>query len=133
MTLKRQEIAMDGEFAYVFEDADIEAVEGDSSRMIVTARISVTEGELVDVAEPTMVVSMNSGTSKPVPALGGKKRIRLTGLTQDRKKARVELIPSEEELAQMPVQATVSVKPYIWLLWLGCVLVTVGCVTAMRK
>ncbi len=133
MTLKRNEIAMDGEFAYIFEDGEIRASEGNGEHMLATARISVTDGEIVDVVEPTIIVTRNSGTSKPVSVLKGKKRIRLTGLTEDQKKARIEILPSEAELAQMPVQATVSEKPLIWALWLGCALVTVGCMTAVWK
>ena len=133
MTLKSNEIAMDGEFAYIFEDGEIRASEGNGEHMLATARISVTDGEIVDVVEPTIIVTRNSGTSKPVSVLKGKKRIRLTGLTEDRKKVRIEILPSEAELAQMPVQATVSEKPLIWALWLGCALVTVGCMTAVWK
>lgn len=133
LTLKRNEIALDGELAYIFEDSVIEELQGDDSRMAVTARISVTDGESTEVAEPMIIASRNSGTSEPVPVLNGRKRIRLTGISENQKKVRIEILPSVETLSQMPVQAAVSTKPYIWVLWLGAALVTSGCVLAIRK
>jgi len=133
MTLKRKAVSMDGDLAYRFDGIDVTPDENDPSRMIVTAQISVTDGEVVETAMPSIQTTANGGTSSAVPVLNGRKRIRLTGITDDQSRIRIELLPSEAEFSQIPIAATISTKPYIWLLWLGCTLVTVGCFTAVRS
>ena len=58
--------------------------------------------------------------------MNGKFRIRLTGVSADERDIRIEILPSEAEEAALPVPASVSTKPGISILWLACVLVTVG-------
>ena len=128
MTLKRWEIALDGEFAYIFEEVTI--TETDENHLTAVARISVTDGKSDDVATPSITVSKTSGISNPVEILGGKKRIRLTGVSENQKKIRIEIMPSVDEVAKAPVTASISTKPYIWLLWLGAIMVVIGTMTA---
>ena len=64
---------------------------------------------------------------------GGQKRIRLTGISGNDSQARIELLPSAEEEAQVAVTASVSTKPFIYLLWIGAVAASVGCFVAMRR
>ena len=77
--------------------------------------------------------SFTGGTSSPIPVFGGQKRIRLTGISGNDSQARIELLPSAEEEAQVAVTASVSTKPFIYLLWIGAVAASVGCFVAMRR
>jgi cytochrome c-type biogenesis protein CcmF len=132
LTLKKKQIALAGEEAYLLED--VEAEEEPGGRLRLTAEISVTDGAVVDTIRPVIEVSRNrTGNSQPVSVLEGKKRVRLTGMTEDYKKVRLEILPSLEEAEKVSVTASVSTKPYIWLLWLACTAVTCGCLLAAKK
>lgn len=133
ITLNKKGVSMDGVLAYRFDGADIEVEEDNPAHMTVTARISITDGETVETVMPTIQTNANGGASTPVPMLNGKKRIRLTGITDDQSRIRVEILPSMEDISKMPIAATVSTKPFIWVLWLGCTLVTLGCFVAVRR
>lgn len=131
LTLKRWEIALDGDFAYIFEE--VEVTEPDEDHLLAVARISVTDGKTDDIVEPSILVSKTSGVSDPVEILDGKKRIRLTGVAENQKKVRIEIIPSVEEMSNVPVTANVSVKPFIWILWFGAIMVVVGTMLAVKN
>ena len=131
MTLKQWEIALDGDFAYIFES--VEVTEPDENHLLAVANISVTDGKEDDVATPSILVSKTSGVSEPVEILNGKKQIRLTGVSENKKKIRVEIIPSKEDMAKVPVTAHISEKPFIWILWLGAALITLGVAFAAKK
>ena len=74
-----------------------------------------------------------AGTHSPVTEiLGGAYRLRLTGIAEDQRRIRIELMPSAEEEAMQPVTASVSTKPFIWGLWISAVLVVAGCLAAVR-
>ena len=45
---------------------------------------------------------------------------------------RLEILPSITEESSQPIMTSVSVKPCIWLLWLGSVLVCGGSLLALR-
>ena len=132
LTLKKKQIALAGELAYLFEEVEIE--ERADGSLKVTAEISVTDGDKVETVRPVIEVSPNhTGSSEPVPVLEGAKRARLTGITEDYRKLRLEVLPSLAEAGAVPVTASVSTKPYIWLLWLSCLMVTLGSLLAARK
>ncbi len=132
LTLKRKQIALAGEEAYLLEG--VEGEEGPGGHLRLTAEISVTNGDVVETIKPVIEVSQNrTGNSQPVSVLEGKKRVRLTGMTEDYKKVRLEILPSLAEAEKVAVTASVSTKPYIWLLWLACMAVVVGCLLAVKK
>ena len=133
MTLKRKGVVMDGDLAYRFDSIEILTDEDQPSHQTLMARISITDGETIETATPSIQTSANGATSSPIPILEGKKRIRLTGITEDQRKIRIEVLPSEEEFSQIPITATISTKPYIWMLWLACALVTIGCFMAAKS
>ena len=132
LTLKKKQIALAGEEAYLLED--VEAEEEGGGRLRLTAEISVTDGEVVETIRPVIEVSPNrTGNSEPVRVLEGKKRVRMTGMTEDYKKVRLEILPSLADAGKAAVTASVSTKPYIWLLWLSCLMVILGSLLAARK
>ncbi|MBE6100828.1 MAG: cytochrome C biogenesis protein [Selenomonas ruminantium] len=132
LTLKKKQIALAGELAYLFEEVEIE--ERADGSLKVTAEISVTDGDKVETVQPVIEISPNhTGRSEPVSVLEGAKRARLTGITEDYRKLRLEVLPSLAEAGAVPVTASVSTKPYIWLLWLSCLMVTLGSLLAARK
>lgn len=133
MIIKSGRVEMDEQFAYTYDGIDIKAKEGNDEngddenvRMIVTASVSVTDGDIVETVRPSISVTADGGTSRPVPFAGGSRRMRLTGLADDERRIRVEIMPSEDYEANIPVRATVSTKPMIWMLWCACAIVTVG-------
>ena len=88
----------------------------------------MTDGDKVETVRPVIEVSPNhTGSSEPVSVLEGAKRARLTGITEDYRKLRLEVLPSLAEAEAVPVTASVSTKPYIWLM------VTLGSLLAARK
>ena len=112
------------DYAYRYESLAFEP-QG-SGKTLVTAQIALTDGEEVDDAAPTILATETGGTSQPIEVMNGKFRIRLTGISADERDIRIEILPSEAEEASLPVSASVSTKPGISILWLACVLVTVG-------
>lgn len=131
ITLKRGRMGMGDIFAYRYDDVKMEP--RSDGTMLVTASIAVTDGETVEHVQPTIIATRDGGTSTPVPVYGGQKRIRLTGISGNDAQARLEILPSAEEEAQMAVTASVSTKPFIYLLWIGAVAASVGCFLAIRR
>lgn len=130
LLLKRGRMEMGDIFAYRYDDVTME--NQPDGTMLVTATIAVTDGETVEHAQPTIIATRDGGTSTPVPVFGGQKRIRLTGISGNDSQARLEILPSAEEEAQIAVTASVSTKPFIYLLWIGAVAASLGCFLAMR-
>ena len=131
LILKRGRMEMGDLFAYRYDDVTMEGQPDGTT--LVTASIAVTDGEKVEHVQPTIIATRDGGTSSLVPVFGGQKRIRLTGISGNDSQARIELLPSAEEEAQAAVTASVSTKPFIYLLWIGAVAASVGCFVAMRR
>ena len=132
MILHRNQTAMGvDDYAFRFENIAYEPQGG--GKTLVTADVAVTDGETVETAQPSILATERGGTSQPVEVMGGKFRIRLTGVSGDDRDIRLELLPSVDEEAALPVAASVSTKPGISLLWLACVLVVLGGLTAARR
>lgn len=131
LILKRGRMEMGDLFAYRYDDVMMEGQPDGTT--LVTASIAVTDGEKVEHVQPTIIATRDGGTSSPIPVFGGQKRIRLTGISGNDSQARIELLPSAEEEAQVAVTASVSTKPFIYLLWIGAVAASVGCFVAMRR
>ena len=131
LILKRGRMEMGDLFAYRYDDVTMEGQPDGTT--LVTASIAVTDGEKVEHVQPTIIATRDGGTSSPIPVFGGQKRIRLTGISGNDSQARIELLPSAEEEAQAAVTASVSTKPFIYLLWIGAVAASVGCFVAMRR
>ena len=123
---------MDGEIGYVFEDAHIDYDENDKP-IQAAAAITITDGEKSEVVHPTIIVTPDGGSAQTLEVFNGQRRIRLTGITNDLQKARLEILPTYEELSKMPVTATVSTKPFIWLLWLSVAAICTGTLKAIRN
>ncbi len=125
LVLRRGKTVMGvNDYAYRYENISFEPQGG--GKTLVTAQISLTDGEEVDDAAPTILATETGGTSQPIEVMNGKFRIRLTGVSADERDIRIEILPSVAEEAALPVPASVSTKPGISILWLACVLVTVG-------
>ena len=123
---------MDGELGYIFEDAHIDYDENNQP-ILATAAITITDGEVSEVIHPTIIVTPDGGSSQAIEAFNGKRRVRLTGISGELDKARIEILPTLDKLSEMPVTATISTKPYIWLLWLSVTAICSGTLLAVRK
>ncbi|SHL10930.1 cytochrome c-type biogenesis protein CcmF [Selenomonas ruminantium] len=131
MVLKQGRMSMDEDFAYRFEKARVE--KNDEGGMTVTADVAITDGNTVEHADLVLTGTHDGGTAKPVEIFGGQKRLRLTGVTQNQKQIRIESMPSVETESRQPITTSVSVKPCIWLLWLGSILVCAGTLWAAKR
>lgn len=131
MTLKQGRMDMDDDFAYRFEQANIDRQE--NGTLQVTAEVAVTDGDKVEHVQVNMQATADGGTSAPVEIFGGQKRLRLTGVTQNQKQIRLEILPSQAAEARQNITASISVKPCIWLLWLGSIMVCAGTFMAAKR
>ncbi len=132
LTLTRKKTALYDGMAYLFKQSEIELDLTGMPRKV-RAEVSITDGERVETVEPTIEVTRDGGTSEPTDVFDGRLRIRLTGISDDEQRIRIEILPSVEEIVSAPVTATVSTKPLIWLLWLSAAALTVGTMIAIKK
>ena len=132
LLLTRGVFAMDGEFGYTFDDAHIDRDENDQP-IQATAKITVTDGEVSEVIQPLIIVTPDGGSSSSIEFFNGKRRVRLTGISGDLQKARLEILPTYEKLSAMPITATVTTKPLIRLLWLSVTAICFGTLLAIKK
>ena len=123
---------MDGELGYTFNDAQID-YDDNGNPIQATAVITITDGDLEEVIHPMIVVTPDGGSSKSLEVFNKRRRIRLTGISGDLEKARLELLPTYERLSTMPITATISTKPYIWLLWLSVAAICLGTLIAIKR
>lgn len=124
--LKRNEIFYAGDVAYLLNGTIIE-------ENIALAEISAMNADTTEEVRPFITLTDSGGTSEPVSFWNGEKRMRLTGISGDGLRIRLELLSSAEAEKNLPVTAQISVKPFIWLLWLGAALVVLGTFTAIKK
>jgi len=132
LLMTRGVFAMDGELGYVFEDAEIERDEN-GNPIQATAVITITDGEVEEVIHPTIIVTPDGGSSQAMEVFNGKRRVRLTGISGDLEKARLEILPTLEKISSMPITATISTKPFIWLLWLSVMTICAGTFWAIKR
>lgn len=132
MIIERKKAAVGAEFNYIFRDSEIDYDLAGMPRTV-RAELTVTDGVAVETIEPTIEITRDGGTSEPTEIFGGRKRIRLTGISDDAQRIRIEILPSVEEIKTAPVTATVSTKPLIRLLWLSAAALTVGTLAAIKR
>lgn len=132
LLLTKNLFAMDGELGYTFEDAHID-YDDNNQPIQATAKITVTDGEVEEIIYPLITVTPDGGSSKSMEIFNGKRRVRLTGISGDLQKARLEILPTYEKLSAMPITATISTKPFIWLLWLSVTAICLGTILAIKK
>ena len=131
LILELKKSYMGEDYSYVFTDSTIET-DGSGHPTLVKVTIAITDGLTVETIEPTIQVTAMGGSSEPVPFFNGDKRLRLTGISGDEKNIRIEILPSFETISEMPVTATFSTKPLIWLLWLSATAIVVGTLIALK-
>ena len=131
LILELKKSFMDEDYSYFFKDSTIET-DDTGQPTLVKVTIAITDGLRVETVEPTIQVTAMGGSSEPVSFFDGK-RLRLTGISGGEKKIRIEILPSLEQLTSMPITATISTKPLIWLLWLSAGGVAVGTLMAVKE
>ena len=132
MILEKKKFQMDDKFGYIFKESEIER-DSSGNPISVKVTISVTDGDEVKTVEPTIEVTATGGNSKAISFFDGEKRMRLTGISGDEKKIRVEILPSIEKISSTPITATISTKPFIWLLWLSAISITIGTLISVKR
>ena len=112
LVLALHRTVMDDGFAYRYEE--MEVTPQPDGGFLVTVDVAVTDGAAVEHVHPAITATAEGGASTPVAFFGGERRLRLTGVSEDSRHIRLELLPSLAEEAARPVAATVSTKPFIW-------------------
>jgi cytochrome c-type biogenesis protein CcmF len=99
-------------------------------------RVNVSLEVKNDKTTETVVLEMinDNGQFKAVPVkiLDNTYIISLTGVSAADRQARLELRKVEPEKAPS-IDIDISFKPFVWLVWLGCILITFGCLFALGK
>ncbi len=95
--------------------------------------IEVTDGLTTEKIEPLITVTADGGNSQAIEIFDGRRRVRLTGISGDLQKARLEILPSLNEISNIPITTTISTKPFIWLLWLSVTAICAGSFLAVKK
>ncbi len=133
LILNKDVFAMDGELGYTFKEAEI--VRNDSGKPIrAVAKIDVTDGNQTETIEPAIIISADGGgRSQSIQIFDGRRRVRLTGVSRELDKARLEILPTLEELSNLPVTSTINTKPVIWLLWLSVTAICLGTALAIKN
>ena len=132
MTLDKKRFAMDNDYGYIFEESEIK-IDSEGNPISAKAVIKITNGDKVEQIEPTIEVTVTGGSSKSVPFFDNAKRMRLTGISGDESKIRVEILPSLEQISSMPVSTTISTKPFIWVLWLSVTSTLIGTLLSIKR
>ncbi len=132
LLLEKNKFAMDGELGYTFEDAEI-FYDAENNPVRATAIIQVTDGLTTEKIEPLITVTADGGNSQAIEIFEGRRRVRLTGISGDLQKARLEILPSLNEISNIPITTTISTKPFIWLLWLSVTAICAGSFLAVKK
>ncbi len=132
LILDKGRFQMDGEIGYTFKSVEVKHVD-DKYLESITAEIEVTDGVTTENVQLLINFRREGAISYPVEFLNGKRRIRLIGVSDDRLKLRLEILPTLEEISQLPIIATISTKPFIWVLWLSAAAVCAGTLAAVKK
>ena len=133
IVLQRGKAILEGDLAYRLEHVTEEPDPEDQDRRIFLAAIAVTDGEIVDLAEVSLTAAGMKAATESFAVLNGKRRLRLLGISEDRKSIMLQILPALEEEARLSLTASVSEKPLLWLLWLGAAFVFVGTSCAVRR
>ena len=133
IVLQRGKAVLDSDIAYRLERVAEERDSTDADRIVFVAAIAVTDGETVDLAEASLAATGARASTEAVSVLDGKRRLRVIGVTEDRKSIMLQILPPIEEEARLPLTASVSEKPLLWLLWLGAIATFIGTSCAVRR
>ena len=133
VVLRRGGFLLEGELGYRLERVEEEPDPDDAGRRIFLVHIAVTDGETVELLEASLVASGMKASTEAVPVLGGQRRLRVVGISENRKEVMVQILPAIEEEARLPLTASVSEKPLLWLLWLGAAFAFGGTAFAAAK
>ena len=133
IVLQRGRAILEGDVAYRLEHVMEEEEPDDEGRRLFLADIAVTDGETVDLAEVSLTAAGMKATTESFAVLDGKRRLRLLGISEDRKSIMLQILPAIEEEARLPLTASVSEKPLLWLLWLGAAFTFFGTSCALRR
>lgn len=132
LILEKNKFAMDGELGYTFTDAEI-FYDTEKNPVRATAIIEVTDGLTTEKIEPLITVTTDGGNSQAIEIFDGRRRVRLTGISGDLQKARLEILPTVQEISNIPITTTISTKPFIWLLWLSVTAICAGSFISVRR
>ena len=132
LILERKKFFMGNDFGYRFDESEIEKDET-GNPTAAKVKLSITDGSKIEEVELIIRVTAVGGESEAINFWNNTKRIRLTGISGDESKIRIEVTPSLETISSMPVTATISTKPMIWLLWLSVISIVFGTLISIKR
>lgn len=125
----KKKIVMENNLTFKFNGVSMESMPGMEENMLVKAMVDVTDGTQTE--NVVLVLAYDKDfKSIPVNILGNKYQLALTGVSNDESKIRIEVTNNEEKQAKHEVEVEVSTKPFVWLVWLGTILITISCLGA---
>lgn len=124
MTIKRGSMAMGDGILVAYEKGSIQTMSTTGQRAA-QALLRVTDGKKEE--EVTLSITEQNGNLKPLPitVLDNHFRMELHAITGNFGEIKVTAVDLEKERVA-PIQAEVSFKPFIWLVWTGAVLLVIG-------
>jgi cytochrome c-type biogenesis protein CcmF len=127
--IDKKKIVMEDNLTFKFNGVSMESMPGMEENMLVKAMVDVTDGTQTE--NVVLVLAYDKDfKSIPVNILGNKYQLALTGVSNDENKIRIEVTNNEEKQSQHEIEVEVSTKPFVWLVWLGTILITISCLGA---
>ena len=121
LVLQHDKFTLDSDLGFIYKS--VEYVTNSVDEPIgIKVRITITDGDDVQILEPTQF--FDEASSDTLNFFN--KRLRLTGISDDESNIKVEILPSLDDIAGLPVSAAVSVVPFMWLFWLSFIFITAG-------
>ena len=131
ITIKRGGMAMGDGILIAYEKGNISTM-GATGNQSAQTLLRVTDGKKEE--EVTLSITKQGQNFKPVPiiVLDGHYRMELHAITGNFGEIKLTAVDLDKEKVA-PIQAEVSFKPFIWLVWTGAILLVIGGVCRLVK
>lgn len=130
--LDRKKAVMGETLIFRFKELGEESIAEMKGKKVVKALVRVSDGERTEEAALTIVEGQDGFRAVPVQVLRNRYRLELTGVSDDGQKIRVRAADLVAE-QNGEIQAEISWKPFIWMVWLGAGLIAAGCFAGACK
>jgi cytochrome c-type biogenesis protein CcmF len=132
ITLKQGHSATEDAITLTLTDIAMDRNKSSMENIKVNVSLEVKTDQATETIALEMINDNGQFKAVPVKILDNTYTISLTGVSAADKQARLELTKIEPD-NQPSIDIEISFKPLIWLVWLGCSLITLGCLLALVK
>lgn len=131
LVLERKKAIMYDSLLLRFDGLAEESMPGAPENRLMKAKIHLSDGATVEEAVLIMVQDGAGYKSIPLSFVNNRYQLQLTGIAGDGSRIRLELIDYKAAVSQF--EAEFSYKPFVWLVWLGAVVITLAGLLAALK